>query len=110
MLSSVFWGAAIVFFLAKFINFHNSNTQGFWVEVSSQVENGLFTLTGIGLIPVRAIDTYREPTCHPPTAIRLDRSRRHVQNMGLQAAHKEAAGKSWSTSVVRHRRSTGPRI
>ncbi|KAJ7781130.1 hypothetical protein B0H16DRAFT_1497172 [Mycena metata] len=55
----VFWGAAIVFFLAKFINFHNSNTQGFWVEVSSQIENGLFTVTGIGLIPFRAWDTYR---------------------------------------------------
>ncbi|KAJ6515788.1 hypothetical protein C8R45DRAFT_218871 [Mycena sanguinolenta] len=55
----VFWGAAIVFFLAKFINFHNENTQGFWVEVSSQVVNGLFTVTGIGLIPSRVLDTYR---------------------------------------------------
>ncbi|KAJ7368404.1 hypothetical protein DFH08DRAFT_831328 [Mycena albidolilacea] len=55
----VFWGAAIVFFLAKFINLHNENTQGFWVEVSSQVENGLFTVTGIGLIPSRVLDTYR---------------------------------------------------
>ncbi|KAJ7638918.1 hypothetical protein FB45DRAFT_740283 [Roridomyces roridus] len=55
----VFWGAAIVFFLAKFINFHNANTQGFWVEVSSQVENGLFTVAGIGLIPSRVLDTYR---------------------------------------------------
>ncbi|KAJ7228563.1 hypothetical protein GGX14DRAFT_692535 [Mycena pura] len=55
----VFWGAAIVFFLAKIINLHNSNTQGFWVEVSSQVENGLFTVTGIGLIPSRVLDTYR---------------------------------------------------
>ncbi|KAJ7507925.1 hypothetical protein B0H11DRAFT_151014 [Mycena galericulata] len=55
----VFWGAAIVFFLAKFINFHNANTQGFWVEVSSQVENGLFTVTGVGLIPSRVLDTYR---------------------------------------------------
>lgn len=36
----VFWGAAIVFFLAKFINFHNAEKQGFWVEVSSQVVNG----------------------------------------------------------------------
>ena len=36
----VFWGAAIVIFLAKIINFHNANTQGFWVEVSSQVETG----------------------------------------------------------------------
>ncbi|KAK7470537.1 hypothetical protein VKT23_001962 [Stygiomarasmius scandens] len=55
----VFWGAAIVFFLAKIINFHNDNTQGFWVEVSSQVVNGLFTVTGIGLIPYRVLDTYR---------------------------------------------------
>ncbi|THV08448.1 hypothetical protein K435DRAFT_11158 [Dendrothele bispora CBS 962.96] len=55
----VFWGAAIVIFLAKIINFHNANTQGFWVEVSSQVENGLFTVTGIGLIPYRVLDTYR---------------------------------------------------
>jgi len=38
--SSVFWGAAIVFFLAKFINFHNTEKQGFWIEVSSQVVNG----------------------------------------------------------------------
>ncbi|KAJ7068376.1 hypothetical protein C8F01DRAFT_1117949 [Mycena amicta] len=55
----VFWGAAIVFFLGKIINLHNENTQGFWVEVSSQVENGLFTVTGIGLIPSRVLDTYR---------------------------------------------------
>jgi hypothetical protein len=72
----VFWGAAIVIFLAKIINFHNANTQGFWVEVSSQVETGmlpwsdkclllnypntgLFTLTSIGLIPSRVLDTYR---------------------------------------------------
>jgi hypothetical protein len=38
---SVFWGAAIVIFLVKIINFHNANTQGFWVEVSSQVETGM---------------------------------------------------------------------
>ncbi|KAJ6628727.1 hypothetical protein B0H10DRAFT_1989020 [Mycena sp. CBHHK59/15] len=55
----VFWGAAIVLFLAKIINLHNSNTQGFWIEVSSQIENGLFTVTGIGLIPSRVLDTYR---------------------------------------------------
>ncbi|KIK68038.1 hypothetical protein GYMLUDRAFT_36853 [Collybiopsis luxurians FD-317 M1] len=55
----VFWGAAIVVFLLKIINFHNANTQGFWVEVSSQVVNGLFTVTGIGLIPSRVLDTYR---------------------------------------------------
>ncbi|KAH7929403.1 hypothetical protein BV22DRAFT_123832 [Leucogyrophana mollusca] len=55
----VFWGAALVLFLLKWINFHNANTQGFWVEVGSQVECGLFTATGIGLIPARALDTYR---------------------------------------------------
>lgn len=55
----VFWGAAIVIFLAKIINLHNANTQGFWIEVSSQVENGLFTVTGIGLLPSRVLDTYR---------------------------------------------------
>jgi hypothetical protein len=36
----VFWGAAIVIFLLKIINLHNADKQGFWVEVSSQVENG----------------------------------------------------------------------
>ncbi|KAF5333456.1 hypothetical protein D9611_002429 [Ephemerocybe angulata] len=55
----VFWGAAIIFFLAKFINFHNTNTQGFWVEVSSQVVNGLFTVTGVGFIPSRVLSTWR---------------------------------------------------
>ncbi|KAG8960598.1 hypothetical protein FRC03_006347 [Tulasnella sp. 419] len=54
-----FWGGAIVVFLAKIINFHNEDLQGFWVEVSSQVTNGLFTATGVGLIPWRVIDTYR---------------------------------------------------
>jgi hypothetical protein len=38
--SVVFWGAAIVIFLLKIINLHNADEQGFWVEVSSQVENG----------------------------------------------------------------------
>jgi len=55
----VFWGAAIVIFLIKIINFHNANTRGFWIEVSSQVENALFTVIGIGLIPSRCLDTYR---------------------------------------------------
>ncbi|KAG8713590.1 hypothetical protein FRC11_011683, partial [Ceratobasidium sp. 423] len=36
-----FWGAAIVIFLAKIINLHNEDRQGFWVEVSSQIENGI---------------------------------------------------------------------
>ncbi|KAG9039627.1 hypothetical protein FRB95_009208 [Tulasnella sp. JGI-2019a] len=54
-----FWGAAIVLFLAKIINLHNHDLQNFWIEVSSQVTNGLFTATGVGLIPWRVIDTYR---------------------------------------------------
>lgn len=73
----VFWGAGIVFFLGKLINVHNSNTQGFWVELCQQVETGmsarvavilsitqirlgLFSLTSIGLIPCRIVDTYSE--------------------------------------------------
>ncbi|KAF4601061.1 hypothetical protein EYR38_005710 [Pleurotus pulmonarius] len=55
----VFWGAALVLILGKAINFHNDNTQGFWVEVCSQIMNGLFTVTGIGLIPFRVMDSYR---------------------------------------------------
>ncbi|KAL1731005.1 hypothetical protein EV714DRAFT_209540 [Schizophyllum commune] len=55
----VFWGAAIVLFLARIINLHNNNLQNYWIELSSQVTNGLFTVTGIGLIPQRTLDTYR---------------------------------------------------
>lgn len=55
----VFWGGAIVIFLAKIINLHNPNLQGFWIEISAQIVNGLFTLTGIGLIPARILDSYR---------------------------------------------------
>ncbi|KAI9448157.1 hypothetical protein H4582DRAFT_1898905 [Lactarius indigo] len=55
----VFWGTALVFFLAKWIDLGNTTTQDFWVEVCEQIENGLFCLTGIGLIPWRLIDTYR---------------------------------------------------
>lgn len=56
----VFWGAAIVLFLLGWIPTNSKNTQDIWVEISSQVVNGLFTVTGVGLIPWRAIDTYRE--------------------------------------------------
>jgi len=55
----VFWGAAIVLFLTKMINLHNDYRQGLWVEISSQIVNGLFTITGVGLIPSRVLDTYR---------------------------------------------------
>ena len=45
----VFWGAAIVLFLLKWINLHDANKQGLWVEISSQVVNALFTITGLYL-------------------------------------------------------------
>ncbi|KAF8525324.1 hypothetical protein JB92DRAFT_1319962 [Gautieria morchelliformis] len=55
----VFWGAAIVLFLLNWIPTGSKDRQGFWVEISSQVENALFTITGIGLLPWRIVDTYR---------------------------------------------------
>lgn len=54
-----FWGAAIVLFLLNWIPTSSKNQQDIWVEISSQVTNGLFTVTGVGLIPWRVIDTYR---------------------------------------------------
>ncbi|CAG7848713.1 SubName: Full=Related to ahmp1 protein {ECO:0000313/EMBL:CCA69063.1} [Serendipita indica DSM 11827] len=54
----VFWGAAIVLFLGKLINLHNPYLQGFWVEISSQVVNALFTVQGVGFLPWRIMDTY----------------------------------------------------
>ena len=56
-----FWGAAIVLFLLGWIPTSSKDTQDKWVEISSQVCNGLFTITGVGLIPWRVIDTYRKP-------------------------------------------------
>jgi hypothetical protein len=55
----VFWGTGLVFILAKWIKLGNTTTQDFWVEVCEQILNGLFCVTGIGLIPWRLIDTYR---------------------------------------------------
>lgn len=55
-----FWGAAIVLFLLGWIPTSSKDTQDKWVEISSQVTNGLFTITGVGLIPWRVVDTYRE--------------------------------------------------
>jgi hypothetical protein len=54
-----FWGAAIVLFLLGWIPTSSKDTQDKWVEISSQVCNGLFTITGVGLIPWRVVDTYR---------------------------------------------------
>jgi len=55
----VFWGSALVFFLAGWIQLDNQNTQDLWIEICEQILNGLFCLTGIGLIPWRIVDTYR---------------------------------------------------
>lgn len=38
--SEVFWGTAIVLFLLKWIDLNDPIKQGFWVEVTSQIENG----------------------------------------------------------------------
>ncbi|OCF31246.1 hypothetical protein I316_07032 [Kwoniella heveanensis BCC8398] len=54
-----FWGAGIVLFLLGWIPTSSKERKSVWVEICSQVENGLFTITGVGLIPWRAIDTYR---------------------------------------------------
>lgn len=59
-----FWGAAIVLFLLGWIPTNSKNTQDIWVEISSQVTNGLFTVTGVGLIPWRVVDTYRMSIIH----------------------------------------------
>ncbi|KAL9935817.1 hypothetical protein V8E36_005394 [Tilletia maclaganii] len=53
----VFCGAALVIFLFGWID--HGNNKDFWVEVFSQAVNALFTLTGVGLIPWRARDTWR---------------------------------------------------
>jgi Protein of unknown function (DUF2985) len=37
---SVFWGTALVLFLFKWINVHNSSTQDFWEEICEQILNG----------------------------------------------------------------------
>lgn len=55
-----FWGAAIVLFLLGWINAGSKEQNDIWVEISSQIENGLFTITGVGLIPWRVMDTYRK--------------------------------------------------
>jgi len=78
-----FWGAAIVLFLAKIINLHNKDLQNFWIEISSQVTNGLFTATGIGLIPWRVIDTYRMAKIwHYKRLTRQLRRKAGIQDLG----------------------------
>ncbi|VDB96951.1 unnamed protein product [Peniophora sp. CBMAI 1063] len=55
----VFWGSAIVLFLLKWINLHDKTKQDYWVEISCQIVNTLFCLTGLGMAPWRILDTYR---------------------------------------------------
>lgn len=59
-----FWGAALVLFLLGWIKTPNKHWKDKWVEICSQIVNGLFTLTGVGLIPWRVIDTYRMSIIH----------------------------------------------
>jgi len=54
-----FWGAAIMLFLVGWIDTGSSYNKSLWVEISSQIENGLFTITGVGFIPWRVTDAYR---------------------------------------------------
>lgn len=56
----VFWGAALVLFLLGWIPTSDKWWQDRWVEICSQIVNGLFTITGVGLIPWRVRDSYRE--------------------------------------------------
>lgn len=53
-------------FLLGWIPTSSKYRQDVWVEISSQVENGLFTVTGVGLIPWRVVDTYRESLFFDP--------------------------------------------
>ncbi|MBW0492770.1 hypothetical protein O181_032485 [Austropuccinia psidii MF-1] len=52
----VFWGAALVLILFKWIKITPEKNYRIWVEICSQILNGLFTITGIGLFPSRIID------------------------------------------------------
>lgn len=52
----VFWGAGLVFVLI--IPFQSDYVKKLWIEIASQVLTALFTITGIGMLPWRIIDTY----------------------------------------------------
>ncbi|KAG8742573.1 hypothetical protein FRC10_001238 [Ceratobasidium sp. 414] len=62
-----FWGAAIVIFLVKIINLHNEDRQGFWVEVSSQIENGKSHLSRVDSLALVSFTTPYQ--CHPLTLL-----------------------------------------
>ncbi|RUP51272.1 hypothetical protein BC936DRAFT_149080 [Jimgerdemannia flammicorona] len=51
MFMFVFWGAFLFLLLVNWVDF--GEQQGLWVEITSQVENGFFSIMGIGLFPQR---------------------------------------------------------
>ncbi|KAI9618706.1 hypothetical protein KEM48_006591 [Puccinia striiformis f. sp. tritici PST-130] len=54
----VFWGAALVLILLGWLKITPQSNYRIWVEICSQVLNGLFTIPGIGLFPSRIIDSW----------------------------------------------------
>ncbi|WAQ89221.1 hypothetical protein PtA15_10A645 [Puccinia triticina] len=54
----VFWGAALVLILLGWLKITPQENYRIWVEICSQVLNGLFTIPGIGLFPSRIIDCW----------------------------------------------------
>ncbi|KAA1121140.1 hypothetical protein PGTUg99_018363 [Puccinia graminis f. sp. tritici] len=54
----VFWGAALVLILLGWLKITPQKNYRIWVEICSQVLNGLFTIPGIGLFPSRIIDCW----------------------------------------------------
>ncbi|PLW13611.1 hypothetical protein PCANC_16318 [Puccinia coronata f. sp. avenae] len=54
----VFWGAALVLILLGWLKITPHEKYRLWVEICSQVLNGLFTIPGLGLFPSRIIDSF----------------------------------------------------
>jgi len=54
----VFWGAALVLILLGWLKITPQEKYRLWIEICSQVLNGLFTIPGIGLFPSRMIDAW----------------------------------------------------
>jgi hypothetical protein len=78
----VVWGAALVIILAGWTPM-SKNTQDIWVEICSQVLNGLFTVTGIGLIPWRVRDAW-----HMSVITRYRRKIIKLARRHLKAGHQ----------------------
>lgn len=97
-----FWGAGIVLFLGKLINLHNSDKQGLWVEITCQVENALFTITGTHWMPHWSLMNPISRRGTNPLA--SDRYLPHRANMALQAPHTQASTAAWPSSARRRER------